>query len=209
MERVDQSFGCHSRVMVVDDEELVHWGFRLLLAKQPWVERCLPATTIDAAVELAQRFEPHVALVDIGLLEGAGPQAQRRLVHAAPSMRVLLLTSGEVLARSTVRANGAAGYVSRTWGAGQLVDAVLRAAQGKPVMPRLADDVCALSARQSEILYLIASGKTNEEIADKLFLSRHTVKQHTSALYRKLEARNRTHAVQTAQRLGLIAAGAA
>jgi two-component system response regulator DesR len=63
----------------------------------------------------------------------------------------------------------------------------------------------SLSARQNEILQLLADGATNGEIADRLYLSRDTVKQHASALYRKLGARNRTHAVQTARHQGLIA----
>ena len=67
------------------------------------------------------------------------------------------------------------------------------------------DDGIALSVREREVLDLMAGGATNREIAAQLHLSPHTVKEHTSSLYRKLEARNRAEAVQRAQRLGLIA----
>ena len=55
------------RVLVVDDHDVVHWGFRLLLTEQPWVERCLSARAADEALELARRYEPHVALIDLFL----------------------------------------------------------------------------------------------------------------------------------------------
>ncbi|HEX2126419.1 MAG TPA: hypothetical protein VHF45_07670, partial [Thermoleophilaceae bacterium] len=58
------------RVLVVDDHDVVHWGFRLLLTEQPWVERCLVASSAAEALEMARRYEPHVALVDLFLGEG-------------------------------------------------------------------------------------------------------------------------------------------
>ena len=57
------------RVLVVDDHDVVHWGFRLLLTEQPWVERCLTASSVEEALEMARRYEPHVALVDLFLGE--------------------------------------------------------------------------------------------------------------------------------------------
>jgi DNA-binding NarL/FixJ family response regulator len=192
------------RVLVLDDEEIVYWGFRLLLAKQPWAERCLSARDGTTAIQLVESYAPHVALVDVGLAD-SDPDLFRRLLSAAPQLRILLLTRADLLPAATVRACGAAGYASRTWVARELVRAIRMASLGLEVNAAPpANQIGQLSARQQEILALIAAGKTNPEIASRLFLSRHTVKQHTSALYRKLNVRNRTHAVEAARRMGLI-----
>jgi two-component system response regulator DesR len=197
------------RVLVVDDEEIIHWGFRLMLARQGWVDRCISARDADSAVALAQRSTPDVALVDMGLAEHDGADLYRRIRSVAPQTRMLLLAATEALPAASVRACGAAGYVCRAASARDLVRAIRHASLGLPVGPRPDATTAAadLSARQQEILVRIASGETNAEIAEKLFLSRHTVKHHTSALYRKLGVRNRTHAVETARRLGLMGLG--
>jgi DNA-binding NarL/FixJ family response regulator len=200
-----EDVGQRIKVLVLDDEELVHWGFRVLLSNQPWAERCLPAHDLDVAAELAERFEPHVALVDVGMLGDDPCAVCRRLSEACPRMRILLLSAADAVPMSSVRAAGAAGYICRAWGARDLLRSIRMASAGlSPVAYRPAAQ-SSLSARQQEILRLIAAGETNAEIATRLFLSRHTVKQHTSALYRKLDVKNRTHAVQAAQRMGLIA----
>lgn len=193
------------RVLLLDDEEIVHWGFRLLLGNQPWAERCLPARDADSALELAQRFQPHVALVDTGALDREPAVFCRALMRICARTNVLLLTHADAVAPSTVRASGATGFVSRGWAAPDLLQAIHRASVGLTSQPCRPPARSNLSARQHEILQLIADGATNGEIALRLYLSRDTVKQHTSALYRKLGARNRTHAVQTARRQGLIA----
>lgn len=193
------------RVLLVDDEEIVHWGFRLLLGNQPWAERCLPARDAESALELARRFEPHVALVDPGALDREPAAFCRALTRICGRTTILLLTHADAMSAGTVRASGATGFVSRGWAAGDLLQAIRRASVGLATQPCRPPAQCNLSARQHEILQLLADGATNGEIADRLYLSRDTVKQHTSALYRKLGARNRTHAVQTGRHQGLIA----
>ena len=153
---------------------------------------------------MARRYSPHVALVDVGALEMAPDAFCRALAEVSPGTQVLLLTAASAMPASTLRAYGASGYVSRSWSARELLSAIRTASDGRPCTPRVAASSGSLSARQEEILQLIAAGATNAEIAGRLYLSRHTVKQHTSALYRKLNVRNRTHAVQAAQRAGLI-----
>jgi DNA-binding NarL/FixJ family response regulator len=201
----DQSGRRGVRVLVLVDEEIVHWGFRLLLGNQPWAERCIPARDAGSALELARHFEPHVALIDTGALDREPSAFCRDLTRTCEQTSILLLTHADAVAPSTVRASGAAGFVSRGWAAGDLLQAIRRASAGLATQPCRPPAQTNLSARQSEILQLIADGATNSEIAVRLYLSRDTVKQHTSALYRKLGARNRTHAVQTARRQGLIA----
>ncbi|MGH2894331.1 MAG: response regulator transcription factor [Solirubrobacteraceae bacterium] len=191
-------------MLVLDDEEIVQWGFRLLLGNQPWAERCLPARDAESALELARRFEPHVALIDPGALDRDPASFCRALTRICERTNILLLTNADAVSASTVRASGATGFVSRGWAAGDLLQAIRRASMGLATAAYRTPVQSILSARQHEILQLLADGATNGEIAERLYLSRDTVKQHTSALYRKLGARNRTHAVQTGRHRGLI-----
>jgi DNA-binding NarL/FixJ family response regulator len=199
--------GPRVRVVVIDDEDIVRCGFRLLLGTQAWAERCLSAPDVASGLELARRFEPHVALVDPGTLDRDPAAFARALGVACPRTRILILTHADAVSSSTLRASGAVGFVSRRWAAGDLLRTIRIATVSQTIpMQRAPNPTTTLSARQQEVLQLIAEGATNEEIAGRLYLSRHTVKQHTSALYRKLNARNRIHAVQTARRQGLLAA---
>ena len=193
------------RVMVVDDHDVVHWGFRLMLGEQPWVERFLSARSGDEAVEMAQRYEPHVALVDLFLAGESGAEICERLRAASPITRVLLISGAGRISPSAARAAGASGFVSKDWDAGDVARAVRMVGLGMTVFEPQRDAAPSLlSEREREVLDLIASGATNREIAGSLYLSPHTVKEHTSSLYRKLKVRNRAEAVQRAQRLGLI-----
>jgi two-component system response regulator DesR len=192
------------RVMVVDDHDVVHWGFRLMLGEQPWVERFLSARSGDEAVEMAKRYEPHVALVDLFLGAESGAEVCERLREASPVTRVLLISGAGRISPSAARAAGASGFVSKDWDAGDVARAVRMVGLGMTVFePQREAAPSMLTEREREVLTLIASGSTNREIAEALFLSPHTVKEHTSAIYRKLEVRNRAEAVQRAQRLGL------
>jgi DNA-binding NarL/FixJ family response regulator len=191
------------RVLVVDDHEVVHWGFRLMLGEQPWVERCLSARNAAEALALATRYEPHVALVDLFVGQESGAEISERL---RPITSVLLIWGAGWISPNAARAAGAAGFISKDWPAADIAGAVRMVGLGMTVFrPHEAPQGPPLSEREREVLGAIASGATNREIAGELFLSPHTVKEHTSSLYRKLGVRNRAEAVQKAQRLGLIA----
>ncbi|MDQ4040855.1 MAG: response regulator transcription factor [Actinomycetota bacterium] len=193
------------RVLVVDDHEVVHWGFRLLLTEQPWVERCLTASSVEEALELARRYEPHVALVDLFLGTESGAEVCESLRSTSPMTRVLLISGAGRISPAAATAAGASGFVPKDWPAPDVARAVRMVALGATVFPPQSEmPATPLSEREREVLDLIASGATNREIAARLYLSPHTVKEYTSGLYRKLEVRNRTEAVQRAQRLGLI-----
>jgi DNA-binding NarL/FixJ family response regulator len=194
------------RVLVVDDHDVVHWGFRLLLTEQPWVERCLSATAPEEALELARRYEPHVALVDLFVGEHSGAELCEALQRESPRTRVLLISGAGWISPQAAKAAGAAGFVSKDWAADDITMAVRMVAKGMTVFsPRSEAPATPLSDREREVLSLMASGATNREIAERLYLSPHTVKEHTSSLYRKLKVRNRAEAVQRAERLGLTA----
>jgi DNA-binding NarL/FixJ family response regulator len=193
------------RVMVVDDHDIVQWGFRVLLTSTPWVERCLTARTGDEALALARRYDPHVALVDLFLGGESGAEVCERLRAASPVTRVLLISGAGRISPAAARAVGASGFVSKDLPARDVIRAVRMVAAGLTVFPpQVEPSAMPLTEREREVLGLMASGLTNREIAGELHLSPHTIKEHTSALYRKLEVRNRAEAVKRAQRLGLI-----
>jgi DNA-binding NarL/FixJ family response regulator len=191
------------RVLVVDDHDVVHWGFRLMLGQMSWVERCLSARTGAEALAVCRRYEPHVALVDLFLGAESGPEICERLRAEVPAPRVLLMSGAGGISARAARAAGAAGFISKDWSAPEIAKLVQLVGAGQEAFRDTDDAMPALTGREREILGLIAEGSTNREIAATLFLSPHTVKEHTSTLYRKLGARNRADAVQRAQRLGL------
>ena len=204
-------------VLVVDDHDIVHWGMRLVLVQQDWVERCVPATTGDEAEDRARRYQPNVALVDLFVGDESGTDIARRVRAAHPSTRVLLISGAGRISATAARAAGAAGFVTKDRSAAEIVEAIRRIGAGEdvfdaPPVPtggasaanpgRLAHQ--RLTGREQEVLQLVAAGLTNAEIAAELRLSPNTVKEHASSMFRKLGARNRADAVVRAQRLGIL-----
>ena len=193
------------RVLVVDDHDVVHWGFRLMLTEQPWVERCVSARNGEEALALAARYEPHVALVDLFIGEESGAQVSEALRAASPSTRVLLISGAGRISPAAARAAGAAGFVPKEWPAREIAEAVRMVGRGMTVFEEMDEPPAnRLSEREREVLDLIASGATNREIAEALHISPWTVKEYTGTVDKKLGVRNRTEAVQRAQRLGLL-----
>jgi two-component system response regulator DesR len=116
-----------------------------------------------------------------------------------------LISGAGRMSPAAARAAGASGFISKDWEARDVARAVRAVGLGMTMFsPTSEQPAPLLTEREREVLDLIAGGSTNREIADRLFLSPHTVKEHTSALYRKLQARNRAEAVQRAQRIGLL-----
>ena len=192
------------RVLIVDDHGVVHWGFRVMLGSQPWVERCLSARTGAEAYELAARYKPDVALVDLFIGEESGPEICKQLRERSPTTKVLLISGAGRISPTAAQAAGAAGFIPKDWGAADIARAVRMVGLGMTVFQPQSDGTAPeLTPREREVLDLIAGGSTNREIAAALHLSPHTIHEHTSTLYRKLGARNRADAVQRAARLGL------
>jgi DNA-binding NarL/FixJ family response regulator len=192
-------------VLIVDDHDVVHWGFRLMLGNQPWVERCLSARSGTEAYALATRYRPQVALVDLFIGEESGPEISAQIRERSPSTSVLLISGAGRISPGAAKAAGASGFIPKDWGAADISRAVRMVGLGMTVFqPQVEEASASLSPREREVLDLISGGSTNREIAEALHLSPHTIKEHTSGLYRKLKARNRAEAVQRAQRLGLL-----
>jgi DNA-binding NarL/FixJ family response regulator len=195
------------RVLVVDDHDVVHWGFRLMLGELDWVACCLSARTGDEALALTRRHAPDIALVDLFLGSESGPDVCERLLTERPELRVLLISGAGRISAATAAACGASGFIPKDWPAADVARALRMVALGTALYDDAAPSGAQpqLTDREREVLARVADGATNREIAAALHLSPHTVKEHTSALYRKLDVRNRAEAVQRAQRLGLLA----
>jgi DNA-binding NarL/FixJ family response regulator len=192
------------RVLIVDDHDVVHWGFKLLLSRQEWVEACVTASGTQQALGLlgAQRID--VALVDLFLGTESGAELCEEIRRRSPETNVLLISGAGTMSPTAARAAGASGFVSKDWRAADITMAVRMVARGMTVFePGGEGSGPALSEREREVLELIATGATNREIAERLYLSPHTVKEYTSTLYRKLAVRNRAEAARRAEQLGL------
>jgi DNA-binding NarL/FixJ family response regulator len=185
-------------VLVVDDHEVVQWGFRLLLTQQPWIERCLTARNSREALELTRRYEPEVALVDLFLGDESGTELCETIRRESPRTRVLLISGAGRMSQAIARASGASGFVSKDWDADDVAKAVRMVGMGMTVFRPQRDTAPAapaqLSAREREVLDLIATGATNREIADRLYLAESTVKSHLSTAFSKLGVRSRAEA---------------
>jgi two-component system response regulator DesR len=196
------------RVLIVDDHEVVHWGLRIMLSSLSWVERCYSARTNDEAIKLARAYQPDLALVDLFVGQDSGPDICERLHVVRPGIRVLLISGAGHISPGAAAACGASGFISKDSRGADIVRAVRAVAVGDTMLDQGDESRVAgpgLSDRERQVLTLVASGATNREIATELRLSPHTVKEYVSAVYRKLEVRNRAEAVKRAASLGLAA----
>ena len=194
------------RILVVDDHEIVLLGFQALLARESWVEQLITvANGEDARVAVAEN-EPHVAVVDLVIGEESGTSLSDDLRKASPTTQILFISGVGWISPQAAKAVGGSGFVSKSQPGEEIVAAIQAVASGRTVFTAAPEPLRnALTPRERQVLRLLATGATNPEIADRLHLSPHTVKEHASGLYRKLGVRNRAEAVQRAERLGLTA----
>jgi DNA-binding NarL/FixJ family response regulator len=124
------------RVLVVDDHEVVHWGLRLMLGEQPWVERCLSARNTQEALALARRYDPHVALVDLFVGQESGAEICAQLLAQNPRVNVLLISGAGRISPNAAKAAGASGFISKDWPAADIAGAVRMVGLGMTVFKR-------------------------------------------------------------------------
>ena len=148
-------------MLVVDDHDVVHWGFRLMLTQQPWVERCVSAPQRAAeAMELAKRYQPHVALVDLFIGEESGAEICEQLRAAEPGTRVLLFSGAGEISPQAARAAGASGFAYKDWPARRIASAVRAVGLGQTVFERHErPGALGLSERERAVLELMAGGR--------------------------------------------------
>ena len=191
---------------MVDGRELICEGLRAILCRQAWVARCMGATELDTASELAFMYEPHVALVDLVVGGDSGVDIGRTIRENCSATRILFMSDSDRSSESAARASGGYGFISKGWNASSIVAAVRCATLGRPVLMSVTSTrtPAGLSSRERDVLRQLILGATNAEAGACLNLSPHTIKQHTRAVYRKLGVRNRTEAVSRAHSLGLL-----
>jgi DNA-binding NarL/FixJ family response regulator len=210
-----------TRVLLVDDQDLVRHGLRLIL-ELGQVEVVGEAVDGVGAVEAAQELAPDVVLMDLRMPRMDGVEATRQIT-ATTSAKVLALTTfdADQQLAAVIRA-GAVGYLLKDVTSDGLLDAVRRAAAGEPVvapavLARLMDHFSSappvpvrppagfedLSEREREILSLIGAGRSNTEIAGELVISMATVKSHVRHIFAKLQLRDRAQAIVAARDAGL------
>lgn len=206
-------------VVIADDHPVVRAGLRALLDGEDDITVVAEAATPDGAVELATEHAPELVLMDLQFGErttGADATRRIRALDAAPYVLVLTNydTDGDIL--GAVEA-GASGYLLKDAPPEDLVAAVRAAASGQSalapaiagrLMARMRAPQVSLSAREIEVLALVAEGASNGEVASRLFISDATVKSHLVHVFSKLGVSSRTAAVNEARRLGVLRRGA-
>ena len=219
-----------TRVLLVDDQQLVRIGFRMILEGEDDIEVVGEAADGKQAIEAATRLRPDIIVMDIRMPVLDGIEATRRLVRdrALPDARVLVLTTFDADENvvEALRA-GASGFLLKDVTPGDFVAAIRTIARGDallapavtrrlldrfadrlpPVTSERSDRLRELTDRELEVLALIARGLSNREIADRLVVAEPTVKTHVSHVLDKLELRDRAQAVVLAYEVGLVRPG--
>ena len=205
-------------VMIVDDHTMLRQGLRRSLETEG-VRVIAEAADGEEAIKIALQMKPDVVLMDVSMPGTDGIEATRKLMAADARQRVVMLTmhmDRDVIERA-IKA-GAVGYMTKDSSVRDVVTAISLAANGDRAMsPKLAELMLVeakhasegssaplLGAREEEVLQLIADGLATSEVAEKMFISQKTVKNHLASIYEKLQARDRTQAVLMAVKMGIV-----
>lgn len=211
------------KVMLVDDQQLIRQGIRILLEQEPEIEVIAEAANGFEALSLCRDNQPDVVLMDVQMPEMDGVECTRQLIKTYPKIGVIILTTfdDDDYIFDGLRA-GARGYLLKDVSSKDLAAAVRTVAGGDALIQpsisrRVISEFARLSGRTSspklvetltprelDVLQALADGLSNLEIAQKLVITEGTVKNHVSSLLAKLQVRDRTQAVLKAQKLNLI-----
>lgn len=207
------------RLMLADDHKMLREGLR-----RSMVERGFnvvgEARDGGEAVDLAAALRPDVILMDVSMPDMDGVEATRQIKERFPDIRIVMLTmhADQDILANAIRA-GANGYLVKDCSTDEIASAIETVAGGETALsPRLAASMLAevrrqegeadtariITKREEEVLQHIADGCSTPEVAEKLFISQKTVKNHLASIYQKLDARDRTQAVLQAVRMGLV-----
>ena len=216
----------HVRILIADDHEVVRRGLRALLEAQPDWEVVAEAVTGREAIEKAKQTTPDVAIIDVGMPELNGLEATRQVLKALPPTEVLILTmhESEQIVREVLDA-GARGYVLKSDAGRDLVAAVEALCQHRTFFSSKISEMLLnsylrhpdrttevtesprgrLTAREREIVQLLAEGKSNKEVAASLNISIKTAETHRTNIMNKLDLRSITELVRYAVRNNIVA----
>jgi DNA-binding NarL/FixJ family response regulator len=214
------------RVLLADDQSLVRAGFRMILKAEPDIEVVGEAGDGNEAIAKGERLAPDVVLMDVRMPNLDGIEATRRITARPDAPRVLVLTTfdRDQYVYEALRA-GASAFLLKDAPEHQLVAAIRVVAEGgslfapavtRRLIERFAQDAGTivappafeeLTARELEVLRLVARGLSNAEIASELVVSEHTTKTHVASILQKLDLRNRVQAVVLAYESGLVRPG--
>ena len=210
------------RLMLADDHRMLREGLRRSLTDEGF-DVVGEASDGEEAVRLADSLRPDVVLMDVTMPDVDGVEATRRIHQQLPDVRVVMLTmhADQSVIAEALRA-GASGYLVKDCSTDEIADAVRQAAsEDATLSPELAtamlDEVRRIepdpveadadrvvTKREVEVLQLIADGCSTPEVAERLFISQKTVKNHLASIYHQLDARDRTQAVLQAVRMGIV-----
>jgi DNA-binding NarL/FixJ family response regulator len=214
--------GPSNGVLVVDDQELVRAGFRMILERNG-LEVVGEAADGEEGVRLAAALEPEVVLMDVRMPRMDGIEATRRIIAERPATRIVVLTTFDLdeYVYEAVRA-GASGFLLKDISPADLVHAVGVVARGdallapaltrrlldrfvaRPLPGTRPEAIAGITDRELEVLRLVATGRSNAEIAADLFLSEATVKTYVSRMLTKLDLRDRVQLAVLAYRSGVV-----
>jgi len=209
------------RLMIADDHRMLREGLRRSMSEMGF-DVVAEARNGAEAVQMAESTRPDVILMDVTMPEMDGVEACRQVRQKLPNTQIVMLTmhADQEILTGAIRA-GASGYLVKDCSTDEIASAVEMAARGDTALsPQLAasmlDEVRKLEAgdsaeeervvtkREEEVLQLIADGCSTPEVAESLYISQKTVKNHLASIYQKLDARDRTQAVLRAVRMGIV-----
>jgi DNA-binding NarL/FixJ family response regulator len=204
--------GGRIRVLVVDDHPVVRVGITTIIDTQPDMTVVAEAEEVDEAVALFRRHRPEIVVMDLRLENGSGVDCIRRIRSEFPEARFVVLTTyhGDEDIHQALEA-GAGGYLIKGMPRQLLLDALHCVHRGEKYLPPAVTEALALrkpggdlSHREAEVLSLLATGKSNKEIATALCIAEITVKCHLSMIFARLGVTDRTQAIVVAAQRGLI-----
>lgn len=209
------------RLMLADDHRLLREGLRRSMTEAGF-DVVGEAADGEEAVRVAEMVDPDVILMDVSMPHLDGVEACRKVRAGASHARVVMLTmhADRDVLTNAIRA-GASGYLVKDCSTEEIADAVRMAARGDTALspqlalsmlnevrkldpPETAEDDRVITKREEEVLQLIADGCSTPEVAERLYISQKTVKNHLASIYQKLDARDRTQAVLAAVRMGIV-----
>ena len=200
------------RVLVVDDHPVVRLGIATIIDTQPDMTVVAEAGDGDEAITLFRKHRPDLTIMDLRLEKMSGVQCIREIRNESPDARFVVLTTyqGDEDIHQALEA-GARGYLIKGMPRQLLLDAIHQVYEGRKFLPPTVTEAlanrkpnCDLSHREREVLSLLASGKSNKEIAAALCIAEITVKCHLSMIFARLGVNDRTQAIVVAAQRGLV-----